>query len=68
MNKFFLLILFLIFLTACQCISDEPVCGANQKTYANKCVAAIVGIDSVRGECTPAPEDSNCGCSARAFK
>ncbi len=68
MNRLILaifLLFLIIFLSSCQCVKNEPVCGANQKTYSNKCVAAISGVDSVLGECTV---PSDCGCSAQTLK
>lgn len=63
MNRPIILILLLILLTSCQCIKNEPACGADQKTYANKCMASLAGVDSVTGECTVPKTCEKCGIS-----
>ena len=38
--------------TAKSCMQYDPVCGCNQKTYSNACMAQCHGITKyVKGEC-----------------
>jgi len=42
-------------------VNDEPVCGADHKTYSDAYFASRAGVDSIPGKCLEPAKECGCG-------